>query len=110
MVDKSTKRLDKGDLIFCVFFDSSKAFDTVHNDILVRKLSYYGIRDNALVWFQSYLVNRKQLATPSVVHVWLHYIINLLILIIFIVIGEMPVKSVCQTTSFQTKVVRSNLL
>ena len=60
MVDKFTKYLDNDDFIFGVFLDFSKAFDTVDHDILVRKLSYYGIRENALAWFQSYLVNRKQ--------------------------------------------------
>ena len=60
MVDKLTKHLDNGDFFLGVFLDFSRAFDTVDHDILVRKLSYYGIRGNALVWFQSYLLNRKQ--------------------------------------------------
>ena len=60
MRDKLTKYLDNGDFIFGVFLDLSKAFDAVDHDILVRKLSYYGIRENVLAWFQSYLANRKQ--------------------------------------------------
>ena len=63
MVDKLTKYLDNGDFIYGVFLDFSKAFDTVDHDILVRKLSYYGIRENALACFQSYLANRKQFVT-----------------------------------------------
>ena len=63
LMDKLTKYLDNGDFIFGVLIDLSKAFDTVDHDILVRKLSYYGIRENALAWFQSYLSNRKQFAT-----------------------------------------------
>ena len=43
-----------------IFIDLKKAFDTVNHPILIRKLEHYGIRENSLQWFTSYLSNRKQ--------------------------------------------------
>ena len=57
---KSEKNLDNGIFTFRVFIDLEKAFDTVNHQILLSKLQHYEIRDNALKWLTSYLMNRKQ--------------------------------------------------
>ena len=41
-----------------IFIDLSKAFDTVNHQILLKKLEYYGIRNNSLKWFENYLHKR----------------------------------------------------
>ena len=43
-----------------VFIDLSKAFDTVNHNILLKKLKLYGIANNNLKWFTSYLSQRHQ--------------------------------------------------
>ena len=60
LIDRIIKCLEDGDHIVGVFLDFSKAFDTVDHSILLKKLHYYGVRDNAYDWFNSYLNNRKQ--------------------------------------------------
>ena len=52
--------IDKGNYACGVFIDLQKAFDTVDHEILLKKLSYYGIRGIALTLFKSYLSDRKQ--------------------------------------------------
>jgi hypothetical protein len=54
------KQMDKGDMGIAVFIVLKKAFDTVNHIILLKKLMRYGIKDNELKWFQSYLSNRTQ--------------------------------------------------
>ena len=43
-----------------VFHYLKKAFDTVPHDGLLNKLFRYGIQDQPLSWFESYLTNRTQ--------------------------------------------------
>ena len=52
LIENIEKAIDNKVFICRVFFDLQKAFD--HN-ILLHKLSHYGIRDIANCWFSSYL-------------------------------------------------------
>ena len=60
LVDRITQELDKGHTPINIFLDLSKAFDTLDHNILLPKLSYYGIKNSALDLFKSYLSNGKQ--------------------------------------------------
>ena len=65
LIDKLTRALDEGKFVVGILLDFSKAFDTVDHDILLTKLSHYGIRGVPLLWFQSYLSNRQQFVTHN---------------------------------------------
>ena len=63
LLDSTTEwltNMDNGQLNSVVFLDFTKAFDTVDHEILVRKLSSYGITDKSLTWSKSYLLDRQQ--------------------------------------------------
>ena len=47
--------------ILAIFLDFKRAFETIDRDILLQKLLKYGIEDEELMWFRSYLTNRKQI-------------------------------------------------
>ena len=63
LIENIEKAIDNKIFVCRVFVDLQKAFDTVDHNILLHKLSHYGIRDIANCWFSSYLSNRKQFVT-----------------------------------------------
>ena len=52
--------IDNGLLNGVIFIDLKKAFDTINHEILIRKLSNYGVDRNFLTLIKSYLNNRSQ--------------------------------------------------
>ena len=60
IVSQILKAKERKESSYCIFLDFAKAFDTVNHEILIHKLNYYGIQDQALEWFRSYLSNRTQ--------------------------------------------------
>ncbi len=55
-----TKALNAKKHSIVIFCDLQKAFDTCDHEILLKKLSNLGIRNNELLWFKNYLSNREQ--------------------------------------------------
>ena len=58
--DSWAYNIDNGKINGVIFLDLKKAFDTVDHQILLSKLSYYGIHGKSFKWFQSYLENCTQ--------------------------------------------------
>lgn len=61
MIKSILTSLESSQHTYGIFCDLSKAFDCVNHEILLMKLEHYGIRDNELRIFQSYLGNRTQI-------------------------------------------------
>ena len=65
------KSLDEGKEVRAVFCDISKAFDRVCHRGLLFKLESIGVSDSLLLWFKSYLADRKQrVVLPGAVSAW----------------------------------------
>lgn len=60
LVDRILQSMENDDTPFSIFIDLSKAFDTLNHEILLKKLSFYGLGATSLNLFKSYLSNRKQ--------------------------------------------------
>ena len=57
------ENLNKQEISAVLFLDLQKAFDSVNHNILLKKLSHYGVRGIPLDLMTSYLSNRRQYTT-----------------------------------------------
>ena len=60
LLDRVLDQLDKHKIPINFYIDLSKAFDSLRHDILLDKLTYYGITNPARKLIESYLSNRTQ--------------------------------------------------
>lgn len=60
LVDRILNIMQNDDIPFSIYMDLSKAFDTLNHNILLEKLRFYGLSDETVLYFESYLRNRKQ--------------------------------------------------
>ena len=58
--DSIRRNIDLGMMTGAVFIDLRKAFDTVCHDVLLKKLTGFGVVEDELKWFKNYLTNRSQ--------------------------------------------------
>ena len=52
--------MDNDYIVGAVLMDLFKAFDCIHHDLLIAKLSAYGFDENSLALIYSYLKRRQQ--------------------------------------------------
>ena len=60
LMDRSIKTMNDNLRPVNIYFDFSKAFDSLNHIILLSKLKFYGIQQDALYLLKSYLSNRSQ--------------------------------------------------
>ena len=60
MIKKFHEGINNGQIIGMVMVDFRKAFDLVDHSFLLKTLRHYKISNKTLLWFSSYLSNRKQ--------------------------------------------------
>ena len=59
-IDDWRVSLDRGECVGTVMIDLSKAFDSIDFNLLLNKLSSYGILNDEYRWFSNYLSDRMQ--------------------------------------------------
>lgn len=59
VIEMIHKELENRGRVMGIFMDLQKAFDTVNFDILLHKLSNYGVRGHLCNWFRTFLYGRR---------------------------------------------------
>lgn len=59
-LEKVKGYLERSSYVGAVFVDLKRAFDTVNHEVLLSKLAYFNLSEQALNWIKSYLSCRKQ--------------------------------------------------
>jgi len=60
VTDSWRRAIDESKYTAAAFLDILKAFDCVNHNILLSKLACFGVLENSLVWFTSYLLCRRE--------------------------------------------------
>ena len=60
MIETWKTKLNTGHKVRVIYMDLSKAFDSLHHELLIARLRCYGLDQNAVEFFKSYLSNRYQ--------------------------------------------------
>ena len=63
LIDTWLDNMENGQTNIVSYLDLIKGFDTISHDLLLNKLEKYGISQNNLKWFKSYLTDRFQFVT-----------------------------------------------
>ena len=58
MIETWKTKLNTGHKVGVIYMDLSKAFDTLNHELLIAKLRCYGLDQNAVEFFKSYLTSR----------------------------------------------------
>ena len=60
-LDRAANAIAEGKVVDVIYFDFAKAFDTVPHRRLLKKLEGYGVKNEVLLWVESFLKDRHQL-------------------------------------------------
>ena len=59
------ENMSSGNVTGGIFLDLRKAFDVIPHEILLQKLSLFGIKGTELQWFKDYITERRQCVTVA---------------------------------------------
>ena len=60
MIETWKTKLNMDHKVGVIYMDLSKAFDSLNHELLIAKLKFYGLDQNAAEFFKNYLSNRYQ--------------------------------------------------